>query len=65
MTTDQKRVFENLVVAQNVYSLYEYQRVAKAVLQIPKDELKTITRPDFIKRFLNEEDFIDTSGYLI
>lgn len=62
---DKKRVFENLVVSQNVYSLEVYERVAKAVLQIPKEIIRTISRRQFIFEFLNDEDFIDTSGKLI
>ena len=62
---DHKRVFENLVVGVNVYSLECYERVAKAVLQIPDARIRNTTRKEFIDRMLHGEDFVDESGYLI
>lgn len=65
MTEDQKEVFENLVVGVPVFDFDTYSGVAKAVLQIPKNQIMTITRNKFIKRFLNGKDFVDEYGELI
>jgi hypothetical protein len=60
-----KRLFENLLLGVNLFSLEDIERVAKGVLQIPEPRLKNITRPEFMRSSLHGVDFIEESGYLV
>jgi len=65
ITPDRRVVLENLLLGQNIRELCLINDVASAVVAIPEDKVRTITREEIISEFLHGEDFLEHTGQLV